>query len=144
MKKFKIVYLVFILTAIFTQEQQGLALDNKTDKTNVKSSGKIAVASVGKTETSAISDQAGRAPYILIFNCNGIFIKAIKNPAQNKKGQASAIVTSLLKKESVTTFIAANFGAKMENNLKAARIAYYQHSGSAKEAVKTIIKNKKI
>ena len=134
------VYLVLFLSVIFMQTQQGFA---GRDKDDPKSSVKIAVAAIGDTETSKISDRAGRAPYFLIFDCNGVFVKTINNPAQNQRGRASASVTALLKKESVKTLIAVKFGAKMENNLKAAGIEYRQHSGTAKEVVDTIIKSER-
>jgi len=119
------------------QEQLGFA---GTNKDNAKSPVNIAVAAKTDTEFSKISDKAGRAPFFLIFDGSGAFIKAIKNPAQYQQGGASSRVTTLLKKESVKTFIAVKFGAKMENNLKAAGIEYLEHSGTAKEVVESIIK----
>jgi len=86
---------------------------------------------------------AGRAAYFLIFDCNGEFIKSIKNPAQNQKGGASSSVTALLKKESVKTLIAVKFGAKTETNLKAAGIEYRAHSGTARKVVDTILNSKR-
>ena len=110
------------------------------DQSGAVSTVKIAVAAESNTESSRISDKAGRAPYYLIFDGTGTFIKAIKNPAQYKQGGASSSVTALLKKESVKIFIAENFGAKMENNLKAAGIEYRELTGIAEEVVETIIK----
>ena len=135
-KNLRIVYLVLFLSMIFMQ-QQGFAGTNKYD---AKSPDKIAVAAESETESSKISDKAGRAPFFLIFDGSGAFIKAIKNPAQYQQGGASSRVTTLLKKESVKTLIAVKFGAKMENNLKAAGIKYLEHSGTAKEVVESIIK----
>ncbi len=135
-KNLRIVYLVLFLSMIFMQ-QQGFAEKNKDD---AKSPDKIAVAAESGTESSKISDKTGRAPFFLIFDDSGAFIKAIKNPAQYQQGGASSRVTTLLKKESVKTLIAVKFGAKMENNLKAAGIEYLQHSGTAKEVVESIIK----
>jgi len=142
-KNLRIIYLLIFLSVIFMQAQQGLAVDDKSDKTDAKSSAKIAVAAVGDSVTSKISDKTGRAPYFLIFDCSGAFIKAIKNTAQGQRGGASSSVTALLKKESVKTLIAVKFGAKMEKNLKAAGIEYLEHSGIAKEVVDTIIKSKR-
>ena len=113
-------------------------MDKGVDESNVN----IAVAAESSTESSRISDMAGRAPFFLIFNGSGVFIKAIKNPAQDQQGGASSRVTALLKKESVKTLVAGNFGAKMENNLKAAGIEYRKQTGIAKEVVETITKNK--
>ena len=109
------------------------------DQSDAESTVKIAVAAESGTESSKISDKAGRAPFFLIFDGSGAFIKAIKNPAQYQQGGASSRVATLLKKESVKTLIAVKFGAKMENNLKAAGIEYLEHSGTAKEVVESII-----
>jgi len=138
-RNLSIVYLVIFLSMIFMQEQQGFAGSNMYD---AKSPVKIAVAAETNTELSKISDKAGRAPFFLIFDGSGAFIKAIKNPAQYQQGGASSKVTTLLKKESVKTLIAVKFGAKMENNLKEAGIEYLEHSGTAKEVVESIIKKK--
>jgi predicted Fe-Mo cluster-binding NifX family protein len=142
-KNLRIVYLLLFLSAFFMHTLQGLAVDDNSDKDDAKSSAKIAVAVVGDSDTSKISDKTGRAPYFLIFDCSGSFIKAIKNPAQDQRGGVSSSVIALLKKESVKTLIAVKFGAKMENNLKAAGIEYRQHSGIAKEVVETVIKSKR-
>jgi len=139
-KKFRIVYLVLFLSTIFIQAQLGLTRD---DKSETKSSEKIAVATVGDSETSNISNKTGRAPYFLIFDCSGVFVKAIKNPAQSQRGGASSSVTALLKKESVKTLIAVRFGTKMVRKLKAAGIEYREHSGVAREVVETMIKSKR-
>ena len=139
-KNLRIVFLALFVSFIFMQPKQGLA---GTDKDDAKSLVKIAVAAESGTESSKISDMAGRAPFFLIFNSSGAFIKAIKNPAQYQQGGASSSVTELLKKESVKTLIAVKFGAKMRNNLKAAGIEYCEHSGTAKEVVESFIKTKR-
>jgi len=135
----RIVCRILFFSVIFMQAQHGLA---GTDKDDAKFQANIAVAAESGTELSKISDKASRAPYYLIFNCSGTFIKAIKNPAQGQRAGASTSVTALLKKESVKILIAVKFGAKMETNLKAAGIEYREHSGTAKEVVDTIMKNK--
>lgn len=94
-KNFRIVYFVLFISVVFMQAQQGLTgIDKKVETSETY----IAVASVSSKESSLISDKAGRAAYFLIFDCNGSFIKAVKNSAQNQTGKASASVTELLKK----------------------------------------------
>ena len=134
-KNLKPVYQVLFFCVIFILSQQSLA--------DTKNSDNIAVASVDKSETSKISDKAGRAPYFLIFDSDGEFIKSIKNPAQGKRGGASSSVTNLLKKESVKILIANKFGDKMKNNLKAAKIDYQKQTGIASEVIEKFIKNKR-
>jgi len=134
------IYQVLFLSVIFILTQQSLADTKNSDKEKEKSLYKIAVASSGKNETSKISDKAGRAPYFLVFDSNGNFIKSIKNPAQGRRGGASSRVTNLLKKEFVKILIAGKFGNKMKNNLNAARIEYQKQTGIAVEVVAKIIK----
>ena len=138
-KKLRIIYVV-LFCGILIPTQAGLLA---MDKSGAESNDNIAVAAESSSESSSISDKAGRAPYFLIYDGSGAFIKAIKNPAQYKQGGTSSSVTALLKKESVKTFIAVNFGPKMENNLRAAGIEYREFSGIAKEVVETII-NKQV
>jgi predicted Fe-Mo cluster-binding NifX family protein len=142
-KNFRVFYLIVFISVVFIQVQQFLAADDKPDKQDINSTDKIAVAAVSDSETSKISNKAGRAPYFLIFDCSGRLVKAIKNPVRKQRGGASASVTALLKKESVKIFIAVKFGTKMESNLKVAGIEYRQHSGIAKKVVDIIIKSKR-
>ncbi len=140
-KNFGIFYLSLFFSVMSLQAQQGLAETDKNEIKEVKAY--IAVAAQSNAEAAKISDKAGRAPYFLIFDCKGAFIKAIKNPAQGQRGRASASVTALLKKESVKTFIAGKFGSKMETDLQTAGIEYSSHSGTANEVVSDILKIKR-
>ena len=139
-KNLRLIYQVLFLSVIFILTQQSLADTNKSDKENDETLDNIAVAAMDKNETSKISDKAGRAPYILVFDFNGVFIKSIKNPAQGKRGGASSSVTNLLKKESVKILIANKFGDKMKNNLGEAKIEYQEQTGIARKIVDIIIK----
>ena len=137
MKKLRIVFMVLFSVILIPVQPDLSAMDQSDAESTVK----IAVAAESSTESSKISDTAGRAPFFLIFDGNGAFIKTIKNPAQYQQGGASSSVTALLKKELVKILIAVEFGAKMENNLKAAGIEYRKHTGIAKEVVETLINN---
>ena len=44
--------------------------------------GKIAVAAEGNTPVAKVSTQAGFSPFLLVFDKDGSFIEALKNPAQ--------------------------------------------------------------
>lgn len=142
-KKLGVFFLVLFLTTFFIQVQQSLATKIFSDADTSKSSNRIAVASVGDSATSEISQRAGRAPYYLIFDGNGVFLKSIKNPAQNQRGGASSVVVEFLLKESVKTIIAGRFGDKMIRQLKANKIKYHEQAGVAKKIVKTFLKNKR-
>ena len=135
--------LVLFVSAFFMQAQQSLSITPNSDVDNSKSSNRIAIAAVGDSVTSEISKVAGRAPYYLVFNGNGVFLKSKKNPYQSRGRGASSGVVSLLKKESVKTVIAGKFGYKMKRQLETNKIEYHEHAGIAKDILETIIKNKR-
>ncbi|MBN2089463.1 hypothetical protein JW964_07610 [candidate division KSB1 bacterium] len=134
--------LLFFVT-LFVQVQSSFSLSINSDADSTKSSSKIAVAAVGDSANSAISTTAGRAPYYLLFDGNGIFIKFVKNPAQNLGRRASSGVVDLLLQESCKIVMAGRFGDKMQNQLKANKIQYYERVGNAKQTVQTFIKDRR-
>ncbi|MCK4465162.1 MAG: NifB/NifX family molybdenum-iron cluster-binding protein [Bacteroidales bacterium] len=136
-------FLVLFFSAFFLQGQQCLSIIRNSDVDNSKSSNRIAIAAVGDSVTSEISMRAGRAPYYLVFDKKGVFLKSIKNPSQMQGGGASSVVVDLFIKESVKTVIAGKFGDKMKKQLKANKIKYHERTGITKEIVETIIKNKR-
>jgi predicted Fe-Mo cluster-binding NifX family protein len=142
-KNLTILYLVLFLSTYFMQVQQCLSLTRNSDVDSSKSSNRIAIAAVGDSVTSEISKMAGRAPYYLVFDGNGVFLKSIKNPAQNRGRGASSVVVNLLLKESVKTVIAGRFGDKMIRQLEANKIEYHERAGIVKKTVKTFIKDKR-
>lgn len=142
-KNLRTFYLVLFFSAFFLQAQLGLSITDNSDADDSKSLNKIAIATVGDSVTSEISKVAGRAPYFLLFDEKGVFLKSIKNPAQNQGRGASSGVVNLLLKESVKTVIAGRFGDKMKKQLEANKIEYHEHAGVSKKIVKTFIKNKR-
>ena len=143
MKNLKTFCLVLFLSTFFFQVQHALSITPNSDADNSKSLSKIAIAAVGDSVTSEISTVAGRAPYFLLFDEKGVFLKSIKNPSQNRRGGASSVVVDLLKKESAKTVIAGKFGDKMVRQLKTNKIEYHENAGVAKKIVETFIKNKR-
>ena len=134
--------LVLFLSTFFFQVQQSLSITCNSDADTSRSSNRIAIAVVGDSVNSEISKVAGRAPYFLLVDEKGVFLKFIKNPSQNRRGGASSVVVDLLLKESVKTIIAGRFGNKMKKKLKANKIQYHERAGMAKETVEKFIKNK--
>jgi len=144
MEKKSILFCVpFICCTLFFQVQYSLSNPLHSNADSTKSTNKIAVAAIGDSVNSEISTIAGRAPYYLIFDENGSFLKSLKNPAQSRGHRASSGVIDLLIKESCRTVIAGNFGVKMLNQLKANKIEYVELQGNAKKTVQTFIKNKR-
>jgi len=138
--KFKSIYLVVCVSTFFMSVQQCLAITNSMGMQNQESSDRIAIAAVGDSASSEISERAGRAPYYLVFDGNGEFIKSIKNPSQKRGRGASSGVVDLLVKESVKTVVAGNFGNKMKKLLNTNEIEFHQHTGIAIEVVDELIK----
>ncbi|MCD6564540.1 MAG: hypothetical protein J7K53_01215 [Bacteroidales bacterium] len=136
-------FLVLFFSTFFLQGKQCLSITPNSDVDNLKSSNRIAIAADGDSVTSEISMRAGRAPYYLLFDKKGVFIKAIKNPSLMQGGGASSVVVNLLVKESVKTVIAGKFGDKMKKQLETNKIKYHERTGIIKEIVKTIVKNKR-
>ena len=118
--------------------QRELPAESKSESAITNISGRIAVAAVEDDENSQISDIAGRAPVFLIYDEKGNFIKSVKNPALGFGGGASTEVVSLLVRESCKTFIAGQFGMKMEAQLKTKKINYIEKQGLAKNVIKTL------
>ena len=100
---------------------------------------KIAVPATGAEKNSFISEETGRAAYFLIFDENGQFIAAMKNPAKNQGGGISRTVVALLSDNNVTVIIANSIGDKMAKALSASHIEVVNNTGAADDAVKTII-----
>ena len=142
-KKITTCFLLFFLSVLFFQAQQSLSNPSNSEANSAKSSNRIAVAAVGDSANSEISTISGRAPYYLIFDGNGVFVKSIKNSAQSRGRGASSGVVDLLVKESCKTVIAGKFGDKMKNQLKANKIEYHEQEGIAQKAVQTLIKNQR-
>ena len=136
-------YLVLLLSTFFMQAQPCLSNPHNSDVDYSKSSNRIAVAAVGDSVTSEISMRAGRAPYYLVFDKNGVFLKSLENPSQMQGGGASTGVVYLLMNESVQTVIAGQFGDKMKRLLEANKIKYHEHTGVAKEVVEKITNDKR-
>jgi len=131
------VSLLFFFCTLACNVQRGTTSEISAKSAGVKSEGKIAVAATEDNENSKISDIAGRAPFLLIFDEKGNFLKSIKNPALSMGGGASAEVVSLLVKESCKIFVAGKFGFKMQSQLRSNNIEYIEKQGLAKNIIKS-------
>ena len=139
----KIFCLVLFLGTFLLLFQQCQSIKHISISENLKSSNRIAIAAVGDNVGSEISRVAGRAPYYLFFDENGVFLKSLKNPSQSQGRGVSSVVVDILIKESVKTVVAGKFGDKMKKSLEANQIEYHEHAGIAKDIVQTIIKDKR-
>lgn len=99
---------------------------------------KIAVASLEKNEGAKIAQQAGRAPYYLIFNEKGELLETWGNVFARGGGGAGFAVVDVMKEKGVEVIIAGKFGPNMTGAMDSAGIKYLEKEGLAKEAVKEV------
>lgn len=131
------VCLLVVLGALFLHLQQHPSIASGPNADGGASTGRIAVAALADDVNSDISPVAARAPYYLIFDKDGTFLKAVKNPFSGSARDSSSGVVNLVAKESCKTMIAGEFGYKMQSRLKVNGIAYYERKGSVKEVLRT-------
>lgn len=106
--------------------------------------GKIAVAAEDNTPAAQVSRQAGFCPFLLVFDRDGSFIEAIKNPAQSggmAQGGGKAVV-DFLADRGVKVMVAEVFGNTIMEYMKSKGIRPVTFKGNAAEAVKTILQSK--
>ena len=103
--------------------------------------GKICVATNEKSSKSAVSKQAGLAPFFLIFDGKGKMVEAIENPYKDKEG-AGKSVAELLRNKGVTVVVAEEFGGQIVEVMKGKGIKAIPFKGSAVEAVKKVLQPK--
>jgi len=101
---------------------------------------RIAVASDGKTVSSAVSSVAARSSGFLIFDGNGKFVEAISNPHKEIGGGASPLVVNFLAQKGVNVITAQSFGKKMIDAMKAKGIVHFKFKGNADDAVREYLK----
>jgi predicted Fe-Mo cluster-binding NifX family protein len=97
--------------------------------------GLIAVAADGPSAHAAVSRQAARCAYFLIFNGQGDLIESLANPHRQARGGAGPQVVEFLAQKGVGTLIAGEFGARMSDALQRKGMAMRVATGSALEAV---------
>ena len=135
--------LLSLFVVLLYQIQPILSNAANSGTNSTRSSNTIAVAAVGDLEISEISMIAGKAPYYLIFDENGVFLKAIKNPGQSNRRNSSAVVVDLLLKESCKIAFAGKFGEKLRNKLNANQIEFHERQGIAKSVVQKFVSDAK-
>ncbi len=99
---------------------------------------KIGVASTGPAADAPISDEAARAPYILIFDDEGELVEVMENrdlPAR----QAGQQLGPVLQEKGVTHYVAQRFGQNLITALRAVDIKRVEKTGPADEAVKQLL-----
>lgn len=98
----------------------------------------IAVAADGDTADVAVSQQAARAAYFLLFDAQGVLVEAVANPYKQAKGGAGPQAVAFLATKGVRTVIAGEFGSRMSAALQAKGMAFRTASGIAADAVRQL------
>jgi len=99
---------------------------------------RIAVATDEKMPNAAVSSQAGRSSFFLLFNEKGLFLEAIGNPYTKAKSRGIA-VTDFLAAKGVTAVVAGSFGDRITEGMKNKGIRALTFKGKAADAVKKIL-----
>ncbi|PIX25225.1 MAG: hypothetical protein COZ69_03900 [Deltaproteobacteria bacterium CG_4_8_14_3_um_filter_45_9] len=100
---------------------------------------KIAVAAIGKDETSEVSPRSGRSKFYLIFNERGDLLEVISNPFSRGGGGAGFGVAKMLADKDVDIVVGRQVGEHMDEILKMRGLKYYEMTGTAKDAVARIL-----
>ena len=102
---------------------------------------KIAVAAEGQTPQSRPADRFARAPWFLLFDGEGVFLKAASMVA-GEHGAAAAAV-GLLSREGVSVVIAPRLGPNAVSALAAANMkAYLSEGAMVEDCVKLYLSGK--
>ena len=99
---------------------------------------RIAVAADEKVPEAAVSGQAGRSSFFLLFDEKGRFLEAISNPYTEAKSRGVAVADFLAAK-GVTIVVAGDFGDRIVEGIKNKGIRAVAFKGKAADAVKKIL-----
>ena len=99
---------------------------------------RIAVAADKKVPEAAVSSQAGRSSFFLLFDEKGTFLEAIGNPYTEAKSRGVAVADFLAAK-GVTAVVAGDFGDRITEGMKNKGIRALKFKGKAADAVKRIL-----
>jgi predicted Fe-Mo cluster-binding NifX family protein len=95
---------------------------------------RIAIASYKNDVDSQVAEQAGRAPFFLIFDDGESPVETVKNPFSVGGGGAGYGVAKMLADKSVDTVIAGKFGRNMIDALKQRNLTYRETGGTVAAA----------
>jgi predicted Fe-Mo cluster-binding NifX family protein len=97
---------------------------------------RIAIASYKNDVASQVAEQAGRAPFYLIFDDGETPAEAVKNPFSVGGGGAGYGVAKMLADKSVDTVVAGKFGGNMIGALDQRGLSYRETGGTVAEALR--------
>jgi predicted Fe-Mo cluster-binding NifX family protein len=101
----------------------------------------IAVAATGNTPSASVSSQAGRSPFFLLFDRQGVLVEAVDNPYKNA-GNAGIPTLDFLASKGVKVVVAEGFGSKIVEVMRGKGMRPVEFKGSAKDAVRKALELK--
>ena len=101
----------------------------------------IAVAASDKTASAAVSSQAGRSPFFLLFDKQGRLVEAVDNPYKDS-GNAGIPTLDFLASKGAKVVVAEGFGPKIVEVMKSKGMRPVEFKGNARDAVKKALELK--
>ncbi len=95
---------------------------------------RIAVASLGESEDSEISNVAGRAPFYLVFE-EGKLVDTLKNLFRFGGGGSGTSIAKMLSDNKIDKVIAGKFGPNVEAFFKEKNIQIIEKKGKVKDVL---------
>jgi len=101
----------------------------------------VAVSAIDKTTSAAVSSQAGRSSFFLLFDKKGVLVEALDNPYKDG-GNAGIPTIDFLAGKGVTVLVAESFGSRIVDVMKSKGMRAVEFKGSAKDAIKKTLELK--
>jgi predicted Fe-Mo cluster-binding NifX family protein len=98
----------------------------------------VAVSANGKTVSASVSSQAGRSPFFLLFDKQGVLVEAADNPYKDA-GNAGIPALEFLAGKGVKVLVAEGFGSRIVEVMKSKGMRAVEFKGSAKDAIKKVL-----
>jgi len=103
--------------------------------------GTIAIAAEDQTPAAKVSSQAGFSPFFLLFDDQGTFIEAVRNPFKGQMVYGSGkAVGDFLANRGVKVIVAEVFGKEVGDVMTSKGIRPVEFTGNATEAVRSVLR----
>jgi predicted Fe-Mo cluster-binding NifX family protein len=100
----------------------------------------VAVAANGKTASASVSSQAGRSPFFLLFDKQGILVEAVDNPYKDARN-AGIPALEFLASKGVNVLVAEGFGSRIVEVMRSKGMRPVEFRGNARGAVKKALES---
>ena len=93
-----------------------------------------------KKQDSEVGDQAGRAPFYLVFDEKGTLLETVNNPFSRGGGGAGFGVAKMLADKEVNLAVAGQFGEKIIQAMNERGLRVFEYTGTVGEALAALDK----